>query len=251
MCGKMKNTRYYWLFTLLCMLTLNNTRVSAQEHDPLQEFIDSLAREQAGPAIGPRRVQRADIPVDELPILDLSQSRYRNYLSRSKTLSITASVKIINGTISALSSFSGGESLVKLSNEVTVVLDASAAINAGSVSWNVCPAAVGIYGCSKLIKYGDVTAPDNGTGVAIYLDTDCCSLENDGGETNGTVDDGSGGILGDVNADGTVNIADAVCIVSWLLEQNPPVFIQEVADYNRDGVISTSDAVAIIQYVVE
>ncbi len=251
MCGKMKNTRYYWLFALLCMLTLNNMRVSAQERDPLQEFIDSLAREQAGSAIGPRRVQRADIPVDELPILDLSQSRYRNYLSRSKTLSITASVKIINGTISALSSFSGGEPLVKLSNEVTVVLDASAAIDAGNVASNVCSSAVGIYECSTLRKNGDVTAPDKGTGVAIYLDTDCCSLVNDGGDTNGTVDDGSGGILGDVNADGKVDIADAACIVSWLLEQNPPVFVQEVADYNRDGVITASDAVAIVQYVME
>ena len=57
-------------------------------------------------------------------------------------------------------------------------------------------------------------------------------------------------ILGDVNDDGYVTLADAICVVSWLLEQNPPVFVEAVADYNQDLVISVSDAIAIIQYVV-
>ena len=57
-------------------------------------------------------------------------------------------------------------------------------------------------------------------------------------------------LLGDVNGDGYVTLADAICEISWLLEQNPPVFVEAVADYNEDNVISASDAIAIIQYVV-
>ena len=57
-------------------------------------------------------------------------------------------------------------------------------------------------------------------------------------------------LLGDVNDDGYVTLADAICEISWLLEQNPPVFVEAVADYNMDDVISASDAVAIIQYVL-
>ena len=56
-------------------------------------------------------------------------------------------------------------------------------------------------------------------------------------------------LLGDVNASGTVTLADAICEISWLLEQNPPVFVEAVADYNQDNVVSASDAIAIIQYV--
>ena len=56
-------------------------------------------------------------------------------------------------------------------------------------------------------------------------------------------------LLGDVNASGSVTLADAICEISWLLEQNPPVFVEAVADYNQDNVISASDAIAIIQYV--
>ena len=57
-------------------------------------------------------------------------------------------------------------------------------------------------------------------------------------------------LLGDVNASGSVTLADAICEISWLLEQNPPVFVEAVADYNQDNVVSASDAIAIIQYVV-
>ena len=57
-------------------------------------------------------------------------------------------------------------------------------------------------------------------------------------------------LLGDVNDDGYVTVSDPVCLVSWLLERNPPIFIEEVADFNQDGVITTSDAVAIIRYLL-
>lgn len=55
------------------------------------------------------------------------------------------------------------------------------------------------------------------------------------------------GMLGDVNEDGVVSISDAVCIISWLQENIPPVFVEGAADYNKDGNITVSDALAIIQ----
>ena len=57
-------------------------------------------------------------------------------------------------------------------------------------------------------------------------------------------------IVGDVNDDGSVTCSDAICIFSWLLEQEPPVFVEERADFNEDNVVSVSDAIAIIKYVV-
>lgn len=58
-------------------------------------------------------------------------------------------------------------------------------------------------------------------------------------------------LVGDVNNDGLLSLADAVCIISWLLEQEPPVFKEELADFNEDGNITNSDAVAIILYLLD
>jgi hypothetical protein len=58
-------------------------------------------------------------------------------------------------------------------------------------------------------------------------------------------------LLGDVNDDGELSLADAVCIIIWLLEQEPPVFREEYADFNEDGNITNSDAVAIILYLLD
>lgn len=69
-----------------------------------------------------------------------------------------------------------------------------------------------------------------------------------------TVADGSNlenPILGDVNNDGDVNIADAMCMFSWLLENKPRVFVESVADFNEDGTISVSDGVAIIASILD
>ena len=69
-----------------------------------------------------------------------------------------------------------------------------------------------------------------------------------------TVTDGSNfenTVLGDVNNDGEVNIADAMCIFSWLLENKPSVFEESVADFNQDGIITVSDGVAIIASMLD
>lgn len=55
---------------------------------------------------------------------------------------------------------------------------------------------------------------------------------------------------GDVNNDGTVDIADAVCIVNHIVGKSVPVFIEAAAHVNNDGVIDIADAVRIVNLVV-
>lgn len=55
---------------------------------------------------------------------------------------------------------------------------------------------------------------------------------------------------GDVNGDGAVDIADAVCIVNRVVGKATPVFYESAADLNRDGSIDIADAVLIVNYLV-
>ena len=56
--------------------------------------------------------------------------------------------------------------------------------------------------------------------------------------------------LGDVNGDNTVDIADAVCIASYIAGKATPTFYEIVADTNGDGIIDIADAVHIIDFVI-
>lgn len=62
--------------------------------------------------------------------------------------------------------------------------------------------------------------------------------------------DNSEGILGDVNGDGEVNIADAVDVVGYVLGTPPLVFRRNLADMDGDGIITVTDAQLIIQYIL-
>ena len=56
--------------------------------------------------------------------------------------------------------------------------------------------------------------------------------------------------LGDANGDGSVDIADAVCIVNHVVGKPNTTFIEAAADANGDGDIDIADAVHIVNYVV-
>ena len=56
--------------------------------------------------------------------------------------------------------------------------------------------------------------------------------------------------IGDVNGDGDVDIADAVCIVNHIVGKSNTTFIEAAADVNGDGDIDIADAVHIVNYVV-
>ena len=55
---------------------------------------------------------------------------------------------------------------------------------------------------------------------------------------------------GDVNGDGDVDIADAVCIVNHIVGKPNTTFFEDAADVNNDGDIDIADAVHIVNYVV-
>lgn len=57
-------------------------------------------------------------------------------------------------------------------------------------------------------------------------------------------------LIGDVNGDGVITSADAVCIINYVVRKENAVFIEANADVNGDGVITSADAVCIINIVV-
>ena len=54
-------------------------------------------------------------------------------------------------------------------------------------------------------------------------------------------------LLGDVNADGKVDAADAVAIANYIIGTPPATFVKTVADVNKDGNITIADAVTIVK----
>ena len=55
---------------------------------------------------------------------------------------------------------------------------------------------------------------------------------------------------GDVNGDGDVDIADAVCIVNHIVGKPNATFFEDAADVNNDGDIDIADAVHIVNLIV-
>jgi hypothetical protein len=54
---------------------------------------------------------------------------------------------------------------------------------------------------------------------------------------------------GDANADGTVNVSDAVYIINYIFVSGNPPDPYKAADVNCDTVVNVSDAVWIINYI--
>ena len=57
-------------------------------------------------------------------------------------------------------------------------------------------------------------------------------------------------VIGDVNADSKVDLADAKCIVNHLLGIPNASFLAAAADVNNDGQVTIADAVQIVNFVV-
>jgi len=57
-------------------------------------------------------------------------------------------------------------------------------------------------------------------------------------------------VIGDVNADGAINVSDIVYLINYLFKFGPePLPIQGVGDVNCDGKVSVSDIVYLINYL--
>ena len=56
--------------------------------------------------------------------------------------------------------------------------------------------------------------------------------------------------MGDVNCDGTVDVADVVGIVNYILEHPAEVFDASAADVNGDGIIDVADVVETVNKIL-
>ncbi|MBQ0158459.1 MAG: hypothetical protein KBS47_05585, partial [Bacteroidales bacterium] len=56
--------------------------------------------------------------------------------------------------------------------------------------------------------------------------------------------------IGDVNADGTVSVADFSAIASHILENTPAGFVAKAADVNEDGFVSVSDLSSLVPIII-
>ena len=65
-----------------------------------------------------------------------------------------------------------------------------------------------------------------------------------------TVTKGAAYIIGDVNCDGKLNIADVTTLINYLLGGNPDPFNQNAADANQDGRIAIGDVTEIINILL-
>lgn len=58
-------------------------------------------------------------------------------------------------------------------------------------------------------------------------------------------------LLGDVNGDGRISVADAISIINYVLGRTPASFITKAADVNGDNSISLADAVAVVDIILK
>jgi uncharacterized protein YjdB len=56
--------------------------------------------------------------------------------------------------------------------------------------------------------------------------------------------------LGDVNADGSVDVADFIAIANHILNRTPEVFVEKAADVNMDNSIDVADFIAVANIIL-
>ncbi len=55
---------------------------------------------------------------------------------------------------------------------------------------------------------------------------------------------------GDMNGDTKISVTDVSCIIGYILNDAPPIFIESAADLNNDNKISVTDAVIVIDMIL-
>lgn len=92
----------------------------------------------------------------------------------------------------------------------------------------------------------------NGDTLLTYIANNTCYLELDKKKsplpqyTLTTEDDPAASLLGDVNGDGIVSIADVIAATNMAIGMTPSVFIFENADINKDNDITVTDIMFIV-----
>lgn len=181
--------------------------------DDLQDYLNRLAVEQVlESSTFQARQYEPQYTTVKIPVglTEVNLSEFASYQYRTKPLVVKTSVKFTNGTIAAAPDFDSGNYLLKIDNGVTFFLDSSASVDASASTEANCQAAVGIFGGSTFIQNGDIKAPDNSFGIAIYINDATNNYNYLSGDTKGSivanVDDkdydwtvGVGGDFADIN----------------------------------------------------
>ncbi len=87
------------------------------------------------------------------------------------------------------------------------------------------------------LKHSICTTVD---GVEYHLNGDSCNVELS-----------EQMLLGDVNGDGFVNVADVTSLISYVLNGCTATFHTENAHMNDDGVLNVADVTALISYILD
>ena len=56
--------------------------------------------------------------------------------------------------------------------------------------------------------------------------------------------------LGDVNSDGSIDVADFIAIANYILDKTPDNFVEKAADANEDGSIDVADFIAVANMIL-
>ncbi len=170
------------------LLTSMSVSANSQVNDDLQAYLDNLAASRPAKVTSQesrqkaKRVRKVSIPID-IPVVDLSL--FSSATDRTKPLEVKTDVKFSNGTISSSDSFEG-DCLLSVTGRATVVVDASASVNAVKPSGTDCLTAISISGSSSVTQYGDILAPSDEC-WAVYLDTEADTYKYVSGTIRGKV----------------------------------------------------------------
>ncbi len=103
---------------------------------------------------------------------------------------------------------------------------------------------------SKWMLYNNKVLPF--TEVGRYTIEGRCDYEDgyDSLSVSFEVDRSQAGLLGDVNMDGTVNVADVTALIAYILGNAPTPFNEKMANVDGEGQINVADVTALINYVL-
>ena len=117
----MKNLRHLkWLWSAAFLLTGFSMQMHSQEVDDLQEYLDKLAAEQPAQKAQSRGSGDGTVVIP-VGLTEVDLSKFSSYKNRTKELTIQASVKFVNGTITASSNLVNARDFSRLSGQFSLI----------------------------------------------------------------------------------------------------------------------------------
>lgn len=109
-------------------------------------------------------------------------------------------------------------------------------------------------GSSELLRFRVSVPEDYTTGTSGRVKINQVSVtEADGTHLTASTRNGRIAIYkrGDTNGDDTVNITDAMNLITNIMEQKTEVFIEEVSDVNEDSTLNVTDAIGVVRIALD